>query len=91
MEESRVKNSSGRILVKIMYNGQEAKSYGLYTDMDVPLSKLFRDFYNRLDKVQGSITFTYKGDRIKEKKTPRELGMKDGSIIDAFEEQSGGG
>lgn len=75
------------IVVRINLNGD---SHKLVANLDVPLSKLFRDFYNALDLIHGSVRFYIDGKRLAEKATPRELRMVSGDIIEGFELQLGG-
>lgn len=76
-----------RIVLIINFNGE---MHRLYANLDVPLSKFFRDFYNGLDLIHGSVRFSLDGKRLSEEDTPRELEMVAGDMIDGFQEQLGG-
>lgn len=75
------------IVVTINFNGEHVR---LYANLDIPMSKVFRDFYNELDLIHGTVRFSVDGKRVTEKATPRELGMVSGDIVDGFQEQLGG-
>lgn len=58
--------------------------------LDMPISNLFRNFYEELNLTEGTVRFCFQGKFVNEKDTPRELGIVSGDIVDGFEEQLGG-
>lgn len=83
-------NEVDPILVQIQHISTTTKVYEFHIRIDVPLSKLIRDFYKAADLIPGTIRFEYDDKFINEELTARELEMEDGDMIDAFEYQLGG-
>ncbi|CDJ56371.1 ubiquitin-like protein SMT3 precursor, putative [Eimeria maxima] len=55
------------------------------------LEKLMTAYCNRLGQSIDSVRFLYDGERVKPEKTPMDLGIEDGDVIDAMVQQTGGG
>ncbi|EYU39456.1 hypothetical protein MIMGU_mgv1a020750mg [Erythranthe guttata] len=88
----RVKEEKSEIIIlNIQYNETGGQKYSFSTFTDVPLKEIFRKFCNNQDLIYGSIRFMIDGDRIRETQTPRDLKLEDGDLIDAFNDQIGGG
>ncbi|EYU39457.1 hypothetical protein MIMGU_mgv1a018705mg [Erythranthe guttata] len=87
---AKVKEEKTEIVVHIKYNesGGEEK-YSFDTHMNIPLRRIFLDFCDRLGLVYSSIAFTFDGARIRETQTPRDLGLENDDLIDAFNHQIG--
>ncbi|KAL8449353.1 hypothetical protein Emag_003643 [Eimeria magna] len=54
------------------------------------LEKLMTAYCNRLGQSIDSVRFLYDGERVKPEKTPMDLGIEDGDVIDAMVQQTGG-
>ncbi|KAL7148798.1 hypothetical protein ABFS83_06G203600 [Erythranthe nasuta] len=87
----RVKEEKSEIILNIQYNETGGQRYSFSTFKDVPLKEIFRKFCDNQDLIYGSIRFMIDGDRIRETHTPRDLKLEDGDLIDAFNDQIGGG
>eukprot|EP00922_Rhytidocystis_sp_ex-Travisia-forbesii_P000763 GHVS01001106.1.p1 GENE.GHVS01001106.1~~GHVS01001106.1.p1 ORF type:complete len:157 (+),score=60.42 GHVS01001106.1:206-676(+) len=55
------------------------------------LEKLMNAYCNRLGQSPDAVRFLFDGERVKGDKTPDELGIEDGDVIDAMVQQVGGG
>ncbi|KAJ3332313.1 hypothetical protein HDU76_000643 [Blyttiomyces sp. JEL0837] len=55
-----------------------------------PMEKLIRAFTEKNGAGQGTYRFSYNGDRLNPHKTPDDLEMDDGDLIEATVEQLGG-
>lgn len=83
-------NEEDPILVRIQHISSNTKVYDFHIRIDVPISKLIRDFYKAAALIPGTVRFEYDDKFIDESLTSRELEIEDGKFIDAFEEQLGG-
>eukprot|EP00922_Rhytidocystis_sp_ex-Travisia-forbesii_P015658 GHVS01023371.1.p1 GENE.GHVS01023371.1~~GHVS01023371.1.p1 ORF type:complete len:156 (-),score=61.61 GHVS01023371.1:819-1286(-) len=54
------------------------------------LDKLMNAYCNRLGQSPDAVRFLFDGERVKGDKTPDELGIEDGDVIDAMVQQVGG-
>ncbi|CCF72480.1 small ubiquitin-related modifier [Babesia microti strain RI] len=54
------------------------------------LEKLMSAYCNRLGQSQDAVRFLFDGERLKGDKTPEEMGIEEGDIIDAMVQQTGG-
>ncbi|PHJ24127.1 ubiquitin-like protein smt3 [Cystoisospora suis] len=55
------------------------------------LEKLMQAYCNRLGQHMDAVRFLYDGERVKPEKTPLDMGIEDGDVIDAMVQQTGGG
>lgn len=55
------------------------------------LEKLMNAYCHRLGQTSEAVRFLFDGERVKGDKTPHELGIEDGDVIDAMVQQVGGG
>lgn len=58
---------------------------------NTPMKKLINAYCTRQSINPDAIRFLFDGERILAEKTPKELGLEDGDLIDAVLMQTGGG
>nr|ADD24111.1 Small ubiquitin-related modifier 3 [Lepeophtheirus salmonis] len=71
--------------------GQDGQVIHFKIKKNTPLRKLMHAYCDRAKLAAKTIRFVFDGQRITENDTPKVLDMDDGSIIEVFTQQSGGG
>ncbi|GAW07577.1 ubiquitin-related domain-containing protein [Lentinula edodes] len=76
-----------KLNLQIQYEGNQVT---VKVKADMQFKKIFKAAAIKFNKEEGTLKFTYDGNRIQEDDSPAGLGMEDGDLIDAFLEQLGG-
>ena len=78
--------------VTLRVQGEDGEDYDVYYRFkkDFPLHHLQLNYCNRLGKQYGVVRFTFNGVRVSGAKTPNDLKMKNGDVIVAWVDKTGG-
>ncbi|KAL3506414.1 hypothetical protein ACH5RR_031796 [Cinchona calisaya] len=78
-----------KILLKI--HGQDGSLVNIQMKRDTPLKKLFTKYCDEKKMDYSAMSFIYYGQRLHVMRSPNELQMEDGDIIEAYVQVNGGG
>eukprot|EP00126_Sphaerothecum_destruens_P012422 Sdes_comp21305_c0_seq1m19945 len=83
-----LKDDKEHINVKVL--GQDSTEVHFKIKKNTAMGKLMDTYCSRQGLSKDSVRFMFEGTRILPQMTPKELGMDDSDVIDAFQQQQGG-
>ena len=76
--------------IKLKVVGQDSNEIHFRVKMTTSMSKIMKNYAERVGVPLSSLRFAVDGERIKDADTSASLGLENDDIIDVFQEQTGG-
>ncbi|KMT13689.1 hypothetical protein BVRB_4g080710 [Beta vulgaris subsp. vulgaris] len=87
---TKIKHETSKSHVTLKVNGGDDHDVYYRVKRDFPLHHLKLDYCNRLCFDYGTVRFTYRKAELSGTKTPDDLQMEDGCVIDTWVDKVGG-